>query len=810
MWVLPTPTDQTAFWQTLRENPVFTLQKSQETTAESSGGASLWKSVVATVQNVFDTKQPLYRLVFKDVHGAHADGGGGGFLIATADTIKIAEGHWSWLESHLLPLVRALDEEDRQGFIVAKLASMVQTMNEADSDERSSGDAKFRAASRSWRQLFGESLPQNERLTRVLIELKEIVELLKQKSKGGLVDDAIRITTRDSPQEHVFSNLFHRDETFLLLEYLINLAMQRLLQITLIDPPPGLAFSENEEGDLVLPALTTVAGSKSGTTEHQRMVVKGALKTIFEEQRRNTVFQHDFHLPGDQPLIAEIAASCAIAGKAFNHAGRLSLSPNFLCFQSDQRYLAHFIFPFFAIKRVEKANSSTGIVTISITVWHGMKLLLQLTAAPEPDPNRPPNEKVMRHSPSSFSQILKDKLATHVAEMKHLKPFLTSCTSEDLVENKPLERGGLGLTYGYPDANKTSKEKPKLKYWTQYFIESGRNLTLVRQPTFVKLVRIGIPNALRGELWELTSGALHVRYLNEGVYDALHRSHAGQTSLSTEEIEKDLNRSLPEYPGYQTAEGIDKLRRVLYAFSFRYPEIGYCQAMNMVASVLLIYLTEEQAFWLLTVLCERMLPGYYSVNMVGAMIDNKVFESLLEETMPPMYEYLVNQCQIQLSVATIPWLLSLFISACSLTYSLRILDCFFLEGPKIIFQIALAVFKLNAEQILNHCHDDGELMNLLKHFFARLDQPAHKGSNRSLFNSLMTTAYQDFRGVTTDLIVSLRKKHQLRVVHGMDTYAKRSIVRNMRFSGDMSRDTLMWLCDCFYTAKFYVTVAAAL
>jgi TBC1 domain family member 8/9 len=33
--------------------------------------------------------------------------------------------------------------------------------------------------------------------------------------------------------------------------------------------------------------------------------------------------------------------------------------------------------------------------------------------------------------------------------------------------------------------------------------------------------------------------------------------------------------------------------------------------MNILAAAILIYMSEEQTFWLLEVLCNRLLPGYY-------------------------------------------------------------------------------------------------------------------------------------------------------------------------------------------------------
>ena len=99
----------------------------------------------------------------------------------------------------------------------------------------------------------------------------------------------------------------------------------------------------------------------------------------------------------------------------------------------------------------------------------------------------------------------------------------------------------------------------------------------MRYPQCTRLVQVGLPNRLRGELWETLSGSIYLRFSNPGEYERILETNKGRTSTSTEEIEKDLHRSLPEYSAYQSEEGIGALRRVLQAYSFKNPETGYCQ-----------------------------------------------------------------------------------------------------------------------------------------------------------------------------------------------------------------------------------------
>ena len=82
-------------------------------------------------------------------------------------------------------------------------------------------------------------------------------------------------------------------------------------------------------------------------------------------------------------------------------------------------------------------------------------------------------------------------------------------------------------------------------------------------------------------MWETLSGSIYLRFANPGKYEQILEENKGRTSTSTEDIEKDLHRSLPEYAAYQSDEGITALRRVLQAYSFDHPETGYCQVCSV-------------------------------------------------------------------------------------------------------------------------------------------------------------------------------------------------------------------------------------
>lgn len=348
--------------------------------------------------------------------------------------------------------------------------------------------------------------------------------------------------------------------------------------------------------------------------------------------------------------------------------------------------------------------------------------------------------------------------------------------------------------------------------------ENGRNATLIRQPTFHKLIRVGLPNRLRGEIWELTSGALFARLQNPRLYEETLSKNSGRGSLAIDEIEKDLNRSLPEYPGFQSEEGIGRLRRVLTAYSWTNEEVGYCQAMNIVVAAILMYASfsfcfvsanesrytsESQAFSLLSALCDRLLPGYYSTTMYGTLLDQRVFESLVEKTMPILWEHL-QKSDVQLSVVSLPWFLSLYINSMPLVFAFRVLDVFFLEGPKVLFQVGLAILRMNGEELLD-ITDDGAFISILKTYFSRLGESAYPKSDNektraiTRFQELMVTAFKEFSGITQAMVSEHRAKHKAAVLDNIENFAKRTSIRNLGpDSKRLNVDDLGFLYDRFY------------
>ncbi|TQV93385.1 GTPase activating protein [Cordyceps javanica] len=566
-----------------------------------------------------------------------------------------------------------------------------------------------------------------------------------------------------------------------------------------------------------------------------------------------SLFQSQFRLPASQNPLYEITAELTIPpsnatggekenDRGWHYAGKLHLSEAFVCFSTTPTSFLQsaststssaftgqthgggpsgngFTFPLCAIRRVERLNSQNFQFALAITTWNGLLAEHQKDKDNSTKYSKDIKEQRItihlagsRQACERFCDGLKKGLRAGVGNVGKLRRVVAECYSEYLLrpdekKDSPPPDAGLGLTFRYPGDPKKLRDRAKMRLWAEYLRDNGRGATLIRQPTFHKLIRVGLPNRLRGEMWELTSGSLYLRLESPTLYADTLAKFQGQESLAIDEIEKDLNRSLPEYPGFQSEDGIGRLRRVLTAYSWVNTDVGYCQAMNIVVAALLIYMSESQAFFLLSALCDRLVPGYYSTTMYGTLLDQKVFESLVERTMPVLWEHLVKS-DVQLSVVSLPWFLSLYINSMPLVFAFRVLDVFFVEGPKVLFQVGLAILRINGEELLDAA-DDGAFISVLKSYFARLDQSAHPRSENpklravTRFQELMVVAFKEFSGITHSSITELRLQKKDAVLNNIENFAKRTAIRNLGPDSKLlSNDELGSLYDRFYNVLY--------
>ena len=102
---------------------------------------------------------------------------------------------------------------------------------------------------------------------------------------------------------------------------------------------------------------------------------------------------------------------------------------------------------------------------------------------------------------------------------------------------------------------------------------------------------------------------------------------------------------------------------MLTAFAEANIIMGYRGSMNFIAALLLLFLSEEQAFWCFRSIVEDYLPNYFADSLVGVQVDQLMFESLLEQIMPEIYDHIQSLDKNCLSIFTGKWFLCLFINA---------------------------------------------------------------------------------------------------------------------------------------------------
>lgn len=219
---------------------------------------------------------------------------------------------------------------------------------------------------------------------------------------------------------------------------------------------------------------------------------------------------------------------------------------------------------------------------------------------------------------------------------------------------------------------------------------------------FNRLVLAGIPVPMRSKTWAECSGAINLRV--PGYYDDLvNRPESQDNPEVAQQIRADINRTLTDNIFFRKGPGVQKLNEVLLAYSRRNTEVGYCQGMNLItANLLLIMPSAEDAFWILACIIEKILPtGYYDHSLLASRADQQVLRGYVAQVLPRLSAHF-DELGIALETMTFQWFLSVFTDCLSAEALFRVWDVVFCfgDGSTFLFQVALALLKLNEQQLL--------------------------------------------------------------------------------------------------------------
>ncbi|XP_021795946.1 TBC1 domain family member 9B isoform X1 [Papio anubis] len=808
MWLSPEEVlVANALWVTERANPFFVLQRRR---GHGKGGG-LTGLLVGTLDVVLDSSARVapYRILHQTQDSQVY------WTVACGSSRKEITKHWEWLENNLLQTLSIFDsEEDITTFVKGKIHGIIAEENKNLQPQGDEDPGKFKEAELKMRKQFG--MPEGEKLVNyyscsywkgrvprqgwlyltvnhlcfysfllgkevsLVVQWVDITRL--EKNATLLFPESIRVDTRD--QELFFSMFLNIGETFKLMEQLANLAMRQLLD------------SEGFLEDKVLPRPVR---------PHRNI---SALKRDLDARAKNECYRATFRLPRDERLDGHTSCTLWTPFNKLHIPGQMFISNNYICFASKEEDACHLIIPLREVTIVEKADSSSVLPSpLSISTKSKMTFLFanlkdrdflvqRISDFLQKTPSKQPGSVVGSRKASVVDTNTESSPAPQEVPEQPASPAspLSSRQSFCAQEVPTASQGLLKLFQKSSPVEdlgaKGAKEKMKEESWHIHFFEYGRGVCMYRTAKTRALVLKGIPESLRGELWLLFSGAWNEMVTHPGYYAELVEKSTGKYSLATEEIERDLHRSMPEHPAFQNELGIAALRRVLTAYAFRNPTIGYCQAMNIVTSVLLLYGSEEEAFWLLVALCERMLPDYYNTRVVGALVDQGIFEELTRDFLPQLSEKMQDLGVI--SSISLSWFLTLFLSVMPFESAVVIVDCFFYEGIKVILQVALAVLDANMEQLLG-CSDEGEAMTMLgryldnvvnkqsvsppiPHLHALLTSGDDPPAEVDIFE-LLKVSYEKFSSLRAEDIEQMRFKQRLKVIQSLEDTAKRSVVR---------------------------------
>ena len=244
--------------------------------------------------------------------------------------------------------------------------------------------------------------------------------------------------------------------------------------------------------------------------------------------------------------------------------------------------------------------------------------------------------------------------------------------------------------------NSNDKERRNLEHvrdW-KYIIQNWDDLLKNSRSTILRSLRLGVPTKYRGDVWYLLTNAKEVKAKAGFTYASLNKTDSNSQRI----ISVDVPRTLPTWQPATTTGLLDQLGRLLNAYANVDPDLGYTQGMNFIASMFLIYQSEEDAFWsFYALMYQSSLPHrlFFVPNFPNLSIHKQIVDQYIFQRFPEVY-HAFEERKLDSTIFIPMWFMVCFLSAnFDLDLSTFIFEQFLAYGIAPLLSFGLGILEIH-------------------------------------------------------------------------------------------------------------------
>ncbi|XP_071412752.1 TBC1 domain family member 1 isoform X4 [Pithys albifrons albifrons] len=309
-----------------------------------------------------------------------------------------------------------------------------------------------------------------------------------------------------------------------------------------------------------------------------------------------------------------------------------------------------------------------------------------------------PVKEERKRTPHELRELWKKAIIQQILLLRMEKENQKLQASENNLQNRRLK-------LDYEEITPCLKDVTLI--WEKMLSTPGRSKIKFDVEKIHSAVAQGVPRHHRGEIWKFLAEQYHLKHhfpSKQQPKDTPYKELLKQLTSQQHAILIDLGRTFPTHPYFSAQLGAGQLSlyNILKAYSLLDQEVGYCQGLSFVAGVLLLHMSEEDAFKMLKFLMFDVgLRKQYRPDMTILQIQMYQLSRLLHDYHRDLYNHL-EEHEIGPSLYAAPWFLTMFASQFPLGFVSRVFDMLFLQGSEAIFKVSLSLLGSHKPLILQH------------------------------------------------------------------------------------------------------------